>query len=173
MVRLPELPDSRVRNYEHSVSSTSVCFLLSLSHSPLIFLYFGALCLYDQDPTVHNVRGLCCLFSPVLELQTFRSTSFLSRSSFLVSAFNLLLLQFWLIPRFLFSLYTLFTFLFSSFAVSPSNSSSYHAFAFKPKFCFFSRFPSYMSIMLPLHLILPRSSSIYLIIIIFLQKSVS
>lgn len=160
MVRLPELPDSRVRNYEHSVSSTSVCFLLSLSHSPLIFLYFGALCLYDQDPTVHNVRGLCCLFSPVLELQTFRSTSFLSRSSFLVSAFNLLLLQFSPIPRFLFYLYTAFTFLFPSFAISSSNSSSYHACVFKPKFCFLSRFRNYTSIMLPLHLLLPRRTSI-------------
>lgn len=86
---LPELPDYWPRNYEHSVS-VPVCFSfslsLSLSHSPLIFLYFGALCLYDLDPTVQNVRGLCCLFSQVLELQTFRSTSFVSRSSFLVSS---------------------------------------------------------------------------------------
>ncbi|KAK7358930.1 hypothetical protein VNO77_00871 [Canavalia gladiata] len=38
-------------------------------------------CFYDQDPTVQNVRGFFCLFSKVLELQTFRSRLLVSRSS--------------------------------------------------------------------------------------------
>lgn len=118
VVTLPELPDSWLRNYEHSVCSTCVfSFCLSLTSDISIFWFSVSLRSGSNGP---KCSGLVLFVfpgfrAPNLQIHLIRLQIFLPGK-----LSNLLLLQFSLIPRFLFLpcfLFATFTFLFFSFMI--------------------------------------------------------